>query len=194
MLFGADMLRMMKSVALGVSFAAMLSVVPLLSAQQYNDQIPDDQPSVKKPAAVVPSAPVPSAIQSAKKIFIANGAEGSNVPFGIYGGDDDRAYNEFYEQMKGWGHYELAPSPADAELVLEITFQAPLIGHDVFAPQFHIDVLDVKTHTLLWKVVERVPVALLQSNREKNFDQTIGALVDDIKKLAGPPPASSSGK
>lgn len=188
------MLRMMKAVVIGVAFAAMLAVVPLLSAQQYNDQMPDDQPAVKKVPVAVPSAPVPSPIQSAKKIFIANGAEGSNVVFGIFGGDDDHAYNEFYEQMKGWGHYELAPSPADAELVLEITFQAPLIGHDVFAPQFHIDVLDVKTHTLLWKVVERIPGGLLQSNREKNFDHAIGALVDDIKKLAGPPPASLSGK
>ncbi len=179
------MAKTMRVAVLGLAFATMLAVVPSLAAQS-NEALPDDPVPVPKKQVVIPLAPVPAPIKSARKIFIANAAEGSNVPLAIYEGDADRAYNAFYDQMKGWGHYELVSSPTEADLVFEIRFSV-LIGEKVADPRFTVRIRDVKTNVLLWEILENVPLAVLKSNRERNFDQTIGALADDVKKLAGPP-------
>ena len=81
--------------------------------------------STEKPRDAVPPAPVPSPIAAAKKVFISN-APGTNLP--AYFGGPDRAYNEFYAAMKGWGHYELVAAPSDADLILEISFNSSLSG------------------------------------------------------------------
>ncbi len=150
-------------------------------------------------------APLPAQIFTARKIFVSNAGDET---LGEFSGGPDRAYNQLYTALKGWGRYELVAVPADAELVFEISFATPILGEKVSGggaghasvssnpvkdPQFRLAIRDLKTHVLLWTFTEHVQPALLQGNRDKNFDQAMAALVNDIKNVAGQPaPAASS--
>jgi hypothetical protein len=87
-------------------------------------------------------------------------------------------------------------SPADAELAFEISFTCPAIvgvsgvGGSHYDPQLRLVILDGKTHFTLWGITEHVQTAMLQSNRDKNFDRAMQKLADDLKSLAAgtPPP------
>jgi hypothetical protein len=81
----------------------------------------------------VPSAPVPAQILSAKKVFIANGGgDESRFESPQYTGGPDRLCNEFYAAMKSWGRYELVSSPAQADLIFEIS-----LTHHTRPPDAH---------------------------------------------------------
>jgi hypothetical protein len=170
------MLRIIQSVILGLAFALALISVPGLAAQQA-------------PGAV-PAAPAPPQIAAAKKVFIANGSVDDML---VFQRDPDRAYNQFYAAMKAWGHYEVVSNPADADLVLELRFTAPLWGSgeglSSFAPQLRLTILDAKTHFMLWTLIEPVPEATLPKNFVKNFNQGMTNLVNDVARIAGQPPA-----
>lgn len=92
--------------------------------------------------------------------------------------------------MKGWGKYELVPTPADADLVLEIRFIAD--GGSPAQPQFRFAILDSKTHVVLWAFTERVEGANREATARKNYDQAMANLVDDVKKLTTPPAAPAN--
>jgi hypothetical protein len=151
-------------------------------------------------------APLPTQILTARKVFVSN-AGGDTL--GDYSGGPHRAYDQLYAAVKGWGRYELVAAPADAELVFEISFAIPLVGEHVTGggsgqtpvssrplkdPQFRLCVRDLKTHVLLWTFIEHVQSALLQGNRDKNFDLAMAALVNDIRNVAGQPAATASSK
>ncbi|HWW18785.1 MAG TPA: hypothetical protein VNY81_09205 [Candidatus Saccharimonadales bacterium] len=106
----------------------------------------------------------------------------------VFNGGPDRPYNQFYTAMKGWGRYELLPSPTDADLVLEISWaltdtglKLPVLG------QLRLVVVDPKTHVTLWNLTEYVRGAILLGNRNKNFDQTMNTIVNRMKELASRP-------
>lgn len=169
------------------AFAIALASTPVLSAQESE--------AVKLKQAVLPQAPVPAQIIAAKKIFISN-AESEDALFpGMFSGGPDRPYNQFYAAMKTWGRYELVSAPAEADLVFEIRFVAPIgavsvtngSGGSSHDPQFKLAILDTKTHFSLWSLTEHVHSAFLHSTHDKNFDQALTNLVDDVKVLNGQP-------
>jgi len=141
-----------------------------------------------KPA---PPAQIPAQISSAKKVFIANAGE--NQPFynePMFNGGSERAYDEFYASIKAWGKLELVGAPADADLVFEIEFTIPKAGPRIsldpeipYDPQFRLEIRDPKTSGLLWVVNEHVQWAILQGNRDKNFDQAEARLAADVQGL-----------
>ncbi len=146
-----------------------------------------------------PPAPLPAQIFTARKVFVCNGG-GDTLDY--YSGGPDRAYNELYAALKGWGRYELVATPVDAELVFEISFSVPILGEavsggagtpvsskTVIDPQFRLAIRELKTQVLLWTFIEHVQNALLKGNRDKNFDQAMTALVNDIRNVAGQPAA-----
>jgi len=146
------------------------------------------------------AAPVPALIVSAKKVFISNVGGGCD-PLGSahFKGGPNRPYNQLYAALKSWGRYELVASPADAELAFEIGFTCPVEGTNIVEggragptsdPQLRLVIVDVKTHFTLWGITEHVGMAILQGNRDKNFDRPMNKLVDDLKSLAAgtPPP------
>jgi len=146
------------------------------------------------------TAPVPAQLTGAKKVFISYGGGSTNVAG--YSGSDTRVYEQFYAAMKAWGHYDLAPTPSDAELAFEISFSSPLSAVSPFGggahgvpvtsdPHLRLGIIDVKTHITLWTVIEHIDQAILQGNRDKNFDRAMNALVNDVAKLAGTLPAIS---
>jgi hypothetical protein len=136
-------------------------------------------------------APVPVQIAAARKAFISNaGGESFEAVIGetVFNGGPDRPYNEFYAQVKDWGHYELVSSPADADIVFEISwvltdtgFRLPVLG------QLRLVVIDPKTHVTLWNLTEYVRGAVLLGNRDKNFDQAMTTVVNRMKLLTMPP-------
>jgi hypothetical protein len=185
---GAIMPKTMKRGIVCAAFAIACAAVPDLRAQNQKELLP---------------APVPTQIFTARKVFVSNGGGDT---LGNYSGGPDRMYNQLCAALKGWGRYELVRAPADAELVFEIGFAAPIIGENVSGgngtgvssrtmkdPQFRFAILDLKTHVLLWTFTEHVQNALLQGNRDKNFDQAMAALVNDIKNVAGQPAPAANG-
>jgi hypothetical protein len=184
---GEAVLRIIKPAIIFVAFAVVLITVPVLRAQQPREVL---------------QAPVPAQILAAKKVFISNGG-GDNVD--SYSGGRERSYNQFYAALKSWGRYELVAAPAEADLIFEITFANPIVGENVsggtgiFAVtsslvrdgQFRLRIVDLKTHVLLWAITEHVESAKLQGNRDKNFDQAMASLVNDVKDVAGQPLATA---
>src|SRR5215475_1656807 len=106
---------------------------------------------VAQKASTPPAAPVPKLITTAKKVFIANmGADSFSEGAFRKLQDPARPYNAFYAEMKSWGRYDLVDSPADAELIFEIGFSAPIIDEGQSAvtngPRFDLAIVDAKTH------------------------------------------------
>jgi hypothetical protein len=138
-------------------------------------------------------APLPSQILAAKKVFIANAGQESNPSVGGYSGGNDRAYNQFYSALKNWVHFELVSTPGDCDLVFEIRFSDAIVGQKTFNgtttgskddPQFRLTIMDPKTKIVLWAFTEHVESARSQGNRDKNFDQALSRVVNDVKNLA----------
>jgi len=150
-------------------------------------------------------APLPAQIYTAKRVFVSNAGDET---LGEYSGGPERAYNQLYAALKGWGRYELVAAPGDAELVFEISFASRFLGEAVSGggkdipvsnrnyqdAQLRLKIVDLKTHVLLWTYIEHVQGALLQGNRDKNFDHAIVALVNDMKNVAGQPVPATSGR
>jgi len=109
-----------------------------------------------------------------------------------FSGGPDRPYNEFFAMMKAWGLYELVTSPADADMVFEVSgkltdtgLKLPDLG------RLRLTVIDPKTHVTLWRLTEFVREPLL-SNRDKNFDLAMTTIENRLKALATAPGASTS--
>ncbi len=148
--------------------------------------------SVHAQGVKAPPAPLPTAIISAKKVFVANGGHENNPNVGGYSGGIDRTYNQFYSALRGWGRYELVSTPADCDLVFDIQFTDAMSGGRVVRgdtvgpvdePKFRLAILDPKTHIVLWAFTEHVESAALQGNRDRNFDQALVNLVNDVQNL-----------
>jgi hypothetical protein len=140
-------------------------------------------------AAAVSPAPVPAQIVNCKRVFISNGGdEGLNTGFGpVFSGRSDRVYSQFYAAVKEWGRYELVSAPADADVVFEISFAFSDTGLKV--PQLgrlRLAMRDPNSNVPLWAFTEYVRVAILKGNRDKNFDQAMGVILDELKDLTQP--------
>ena len=152
-------------------------------------------------AKVVPPAPFPAQITGGKKVFVSNAGGDTNR---LYSGESRRLYDQFYSALKSWGRYELVGSPAEADLVFEIGFTNPFVeeyvsgtggsvsSRPVSDPQFRLVILDPGTRVILWVFTEHIQPALLQGNRDKNFDQALNFLLNDLRNVAGQPVASAS--
>jgi hypothetical protein len=154
-------------------------------------QLPVAEAGEPKPAV---AGPIPTQIAGAKKVFIANAGENQPVPFNdvvLFSGGSERVYNEFYAGMKALGRYDLVGAPADADLLFEIELTSPrnhnepeLFGTVPYDAQFRLVIRDPKTNALLWALNEHVQWAILQSNRDNNFEQAMDRLVNDVRGLA----------
>jgi len=152
-----------------------------------------------QPSKPAPPAPIPAQILGAKRVFIGNG--GGDQPFleePLFNGGPDRTYNQFYAALKASGRYELVGAAADADLLFEIHFTVPRVdGRDQllaipYDPQFRLVIRDPKTNALLWAFTEHVQWAILQGNRDKNFDQALAKIVADLHTLGGEQASAAS--
>jgi hypothetical protein len=151
--------------------------------------------AAQKPEAA-PVAPIPAQILAAKKVFVANaGGEDRSYEEPRFGAPE-RAYNQFYAAIKSWGRFELVPAPANADITLQIAFtvqqaeQSVTKGNSMgtpFDPQFRLEIRDPKSNTLLWAFTEHAQWAVLQSNRDRNFDQALAKVVAHLQSLEANP-------
>ena len=174
---------MLRVIKLGIVFVATLSAL-----------VPATRAQVPTRTAV---APVPAQIIAAKKVFISNGGVDTAVLAATKrAGEPDQGYNQFYAAMKAWGRYELAATPADADLVFEIRFAAPTSDCQkvtTYEPQFGLTIMDAKTHFTLWTLTEPVQGAFRKATWNRNVNQGVADLIDDIRQLAGPSVATAVG-
>jgi hypothetical protein len=152
-------------------------------------------------ASPVPAAPVPSQIVSAKKVFISNQLGALYLAPHTAEDDPYRPYNQFYAALKDWGHFELVDRPADADLVLEISladrtvFTNAMVQASDRLAYFILVLRDPKSQTVLWWLAERLQGANRPATGEKNYNQAMANLLNDLKKLTSEPsvtPTSSS--
>lgn len=162
----------------------VLCTIALLSIPVFGKQ---------QPKGSSPIAPVPTPIATAQKIFVAN-APSDSLPASL--GGPARPYDEFYAAMKSWGHYQLASSPAEADLILEISFSTPIVGVNVMSTSgggsakallLKLVIVDPKSNIPLWWFTESFALKGGFSHRKEtldsNFHASIAALVDDVRKL-----------
>lgn len=140
-----------------------------------------------------PPAPVPLQVSTAKKVFIAN-APGDVIAPEM--GGNNLAYDQFYVAVKSWGQYELVSSPAEADLVFEISFSNSLGGvggtsstgcSSSWNSLLRLVILDPRTHIPLWWFSEQIVQKRMMFHAEKEtnaFEETIPKLVADLKKVS----------
>ncbi|HEY2858117.1 MAG TPA: hypothetical protein VGJ21_06855 [Terracidiphilus sp.] len=147
-----------------------------------------------------PSGPilaVPPALSAAKTVFLSNGgADGGLFPE-PFSGDPNRGYISLYNQLMVNGRYQVVLNPAEADLVMELHLLAPQgphqpakqLGTADLLPCFQLVIYDSKTHFVLWTITEPIEMAILQKTHDRNFDEAIGKLADDILALSQPNPS-----
>ncbi len=129
-------------------------------------------------------APIPDPLVKGKRAFISYElGDVTAFPRG-YSGGPERAYSEFYTQMKQWGRYDLVSDPKDADIIFAIRFVDP----PEIKAQIRVGISDARTHVALWGFVEEVDSALRKKNRDTSFSDSISLLVNDVRQLVEPGP------
>ncbi len=167
--------------SLSIVLSSALVFAPVLAAQQT-------------PAEG--AAPVPPQVLNAHAVFISNGG-GSNY-FEIFDGGPNRGYNTFYSELKKTGHYELVSSPAQADVIFEIRSIAPAVSgpHDItdYNPQVILTIRDPKSSAVLWTASANVRAIGTKKHRDKDFDQSVAVLVDELAQVTGEPLTTAQAK
>ena len=154
--------------------------------------------SAQQPPQPAVPAPIPTQIPAAHRVFISNAGYDATARAAFERGHQpNRPYNDFYAAMKKWGRYELVANPADADLVFVVRFTAPISDCDKitsYEPQLQVTIVDVKTHFVLWTITEPVEGAYRKATWDRNFDQGLTALMEELKALVAQTPNSNNGK
>jgi hypothetical protein len=160
--------------------ACVMGFVPGLLAQPASNQAVQKSP-----------LPMPVQILKGKKVFISNDREALFNEEVSYSGGPDRAYSQFYSGLKAWDRYAIVSEPSEADLILEIRLIDPHEASErrETPDQFQLTILDPKTHVLLWKLYQKIEPSGSLEKRDKNFDQAMPGLIDQLNKLAEAAPA-----
>jgi hypothetical protein len=136
---------------------------------------------------VIPPAPLPDQVTHAKTVFLVNA------------GGSDLAFDEFYQDMKAWGKYQIVGNQDQADLILELRYwtehdgqsavpvynsytkQTTYYSRDNVDPQLQVAIYDAKTKATLWSGIDHRKLARLSHNRDKEIAKSADRLVDDMK-------------
>jgi hypothetical protein len=144
------------------------------------------------------AAPVPARVLSAKRIFIANtpprGPEIIDAKVAIYSGGPYRCYNQSYMAIKAWDRFDLVSSPADADLIFEVSYEAgPRFEDPRYLPnQLRLVIVDSKSQVPLWWMSEAIFQGTHRQDSDKLFDGAMAKLVQDVKDLVVVPTGAVS--
>ena len=141
---------------------------------------------------------VPTGIMNAKSVFVSNGGSDAGLFPEPFTGDPNRGYFAFEKALEAAHTYDLVDDPGQADLVLELHLSAPMgpvhmskqLGSADALPFFKLTIYDRKTHFVLWTITEPIDLAFLQKTHDKNFDQALSHVVDDLQALSKPGPGS----
>jgi hypothetical protein len=176
----------------------MLKVKLAVAFLGFAMMLPTTAAVLAQAVAIAPAAPLPSQILTAKKVFISNAGSGADRQ--LWSGGPDRPYNEFYAAIRSSGQYEIVATPADADLVLEISFADPLTdvsgskdsgASSSGTPQLKLVLVDPKTRIILWTLYGKPSMGHLQKGRDQALVDTIGKLAGDLKALTVQPAAAT---
>lgn len=134
-------------------------------------------------------APIPPAIAAAKKVFISN-AGTDNLATIIFSGGPNRCYNDFYHQVQALGRYEIVSSPAEADIVLEISlrFSQARVNNTLRWWLLGLRILDPKTQIVLWSLDANVKQGGIRGTSDRNLDITMTQIVSELNGLVGASP------
>jgi hypothetical protein len=159
-------------------FALMVSLALCCTMPVY----PQQRSSAAKGVNTL-AAPVPTPLLNGKRAFISYELGDVTAFPSAYSGGPERAYSEFFTQMKAWGHFELVMDPNDADVVFAIRF---VDSPGLPIPQIRVGISDAKTHVALWGFVEQVDPAFFKKHRDASFSGSIQLLVGDVQALLMP--------
>jgi hypothetical protein len=171
-------MRIFESAMLPIILAVILTTGSELLAQPANQ-------------SAIPQAPLPSQLLTGKNIFISNAPGASFLSPRTAEDDPYRPYNQFYGSIKNWGYYQLVSAPSDADLIFEINLtDRPTLGNAMVQSSVRLAYLDLtvrdpKTQAILWWFAERLQGANRPATGEKNYNQAMADLVNDVKRLVG---------
>ncbi len=131
-------------------------------------------------------APVPSPLLKAKRAFISYEIGDVTAFPSDYSGGPERAYGEFYSQMKAWGRYELVSDPKDADIIFAVRFVDP---PNIVRPQIRVGIMDSTARVSLWGFVEEVNFAFFKKHRDAAFTASVKQLLEDVQALVSQVPA-----
>ena len=124
----------------------------------------------------------------------------------LFGHSADYAYNQLYATASGWQGVQVKGTPGEADLILEIRFSVETSAGQVikgdtvgsgYDPQLELKLIDPATKVTLWVFRQHVPVARLQSNREKDSRNAVAGIIESARKLmskGAPPPTGGASK
>jgi hypothetical protein len=162
------------------SALAMLCAMPVLSQQRS---------SAAKGINTL-AAPVPTPLLNGKKAFIAYELGDVTAFPSAYSGGPERAYNEFFAQMKEWGRFDLVLDPQQADVIFAIRF---VDSPGLPTPQIRVGISDARTGVSLWGFVEQVDPAFFKKHRDASFSDSVQLLVGDVQALITPGAAPTTG-
>jgi hypothetical protein len=140
------------------------------------------------------SSGVPTILLNAKSVFVSNGGSDAGLFPEPFTGDPNRGYFAFVKALKDAHTLDVIDDPSQADLVLEIHLSAPMgplhmskqLGSADALPFFKLTIYDRKTHFVLWTITEPIELAVLQKTHDRNFDQALQHVVDDVQALGKP--------
>ncbi len=140
-------------------------------------------------------------IRTAKTIFIANAGDTTNLFPDVFSGGPDRPYVDFYSAMKNWGHYQIVPTPEQADLIFSVGIASPSAaeiaptsgnlgpwnGAELHDVQLRLRILDPKSRISLWKLDSHVNTPWgvdLKNTRDQAFSTAMNNLVLEVQQLS----------
>ncbi|MGA3047315.1 MAG: hypothetical protein ABSD67_11865 [Terracidiphilus sp.] len=136
------------------------------------------------------AAPVPTPLLNGKRAFVSYELGDVTAFPSAYSGGPERAYSEFFTQMRAWGRYELVMDPSEADVVFAIRF---VDSPGLPLPQIRVGISDGKTGVALWGFVEQIDPAFFKKHRDASFTESVQLLVGDVQALVAPGAQSSTG-
>lgn len=143
----------------------------------------------------IPSAPLPAAVANAKRAFLLNGQTSAQY---LTKNGNVLAFDTLYADMRSWGKYELADSPTDADIVIELQYRPYSEGtrsfgvynrstntvqthsRDRFGADFALVIYEAKSKEQLWSATDKVGVARTVKNQQKEVIKSIDRLTADL--------------
>lgn len=162
--------------------ATMIALLLSASVSAQNNGARQEQ--TPKPDAA-PAAPIPAQILAAKQVFVSNAP---GVTIDLPGGPNC-IYDRFYAAIKSLQKYQLASTPAAADLAFEIsiTRQIAVIKGDSREDfELRLVIVDPKTNIPLWNINQHIEPAIRKATAERNLENAIAQLLNQLKRVTSP--------
>lgn len=181
--------RTLRAISATLSIALVFNQCAYLASAQ-TASAPSQTPTQAPQAAPPQQAPIPAEIAAAHTIFLVNNGADANFPISA-----DDAYNDVYNALQAWGHFQLVTSPDQADLVFQLRDISPIIGvtgdrngvYSINGPAFQLAIKDPKTNVTLWTVTSPAELVGRRATRERWLNIAVTNLVSRVKVLANQP-------